>query len=187
MSRAAMAGSVGVVVMKKKRMILIGSGALLVCISAALLIFGGYFKKPKTSGVLTDSETGKAMEYSLEILKPDEIDSSLVMEWLSGLKKTGGDEGYHTLYNNAVDVMDMYLYSPAANKTIGAISLSNVKAAESGTALIITIDTDRKAEADLLLHIYAVGAPQNASAKSELLIVDGTMYTGISSTFMALG
>ena len=175
----------------KKMLILIGAAVLLVCILAVPPIFDNFGKAPEpepvTSGALIDSGTGAVMEYSLEVLRPEEIENELVQEWVSGIQKTGGGVGYHTLYNNSSDVMDMYLISQAANQIIGAIGVSNVKAAESGTALIINIDTDKEAKADLILHIYAMDASQSAKAKSELLIVNGNVYTCMSSTFMSLG
>jgi hypothetical protein len=185
-------------VRKKRKLGVLGVGIIFViCALAALLISRGFNKAQpaQTSGVLIDIRTGADSGYSIAILRLDDIENDLVRDWAGGILRNEAaenDECYHTLYNNSSEAMDMYLFSPAANKVIGGINVSNVRVTESGTALIISIDTDEDAGrvqdgADLILHIFATDLYEYAVATSEVLIVNGRIYTFISSTFMALG
>jgi hypothetical protein len=188
---------------KKKRRILAAAVILAVCVSAALLIFiSPRETRPEqaTGGVLIDMMTGEASEYSLDILRVHEIENDFAREWAEGIISddiSGGSEGYYTLYNSSGEVMDMYLLSPAINKLTGDIYVSNVTVTVSGTALIISVETNGETNAEpgtedtgdsaLVFHITAIGPPESATAKSDLLIVNGQRYNYISSTFKALG
>jgi hypothetical protein len=175
---------------------IIGAAILLaICILAAFLIFHdfGETQPEQSEGVLLDIMTGEVSDYSLSLLRIDGIENNSVRNWARDIvnsERFRSNEGYYTLYNNSSEAMDMYLLSPVVNRIGDIIGISNVKVTESGTALIISIDTDGEIgdteDTDLVLHIFTVN-PENTQAKSDLLIVNGRAYTYVSSTFMELG
>ena len=183
---------------KRKKNITVPIIALFIVILASLFVFtdfGNVFLNiGKTKGILIDKETGKSSAYSLEILQLENLEKQAVKNWVERnitSEKSYGSQVYYTLYNNAGKDMDMYLFMPEAKEIIGNIIRSNVKVAESGTSLMIYIDTAEKIiynkeAVDLILHIYANENSKQANAKTERLIINGKTYSDAGSTFMVL-
>ena len=154
----------------------------------ALINFG------KTKGVLIDRETGKASAYSVKILKMEDIEKDAVKGWLDRCIESYGlreEQAYYTLYNNAAEGMDMYLFMPEAKGGAGNISRSDIKVSKKGTSLMIYIDKEEetgynKENTDLILHVYSNKKSGETKAKTERLIIDGKAYSSTSSTFMVL-
>jgi hypothetical protein len=181
----------------KRKIIPAAVSILIVCALFAVFALSEQTGSPlgpgQNGGVLIDRHTNMASAYSLEILRPGDIENDAVNNWVNGIMNGPSDdnESYHTLYNNASETLDMYLLIPNLTETFGDVNLSNFKVTESGTALVIFIDTDDAAErtdesANLIFHIYASGSSQNAHAKSERLIINGKTYACASATFTVL-
>ena len=182
----------------RKKMIALSVIGLLIVGLASLLVFTDFGKEllnvNTRKGVLIDAETGKASAYSFEILKIEDIEKEAVKSWVNrsvASEKLYDNPVYYTLYNNASDGMNMYLFMPEAKEVMGDIARSNIKITEAGTSLMIHIDTDEKTmydkeSTDLILHVYANGNAKVANAKTETLIINGKTYAGVSSTFMML-
>ena len=182
----------------RKKSIVVSLIVLLVAGLVSILIFTDFGKafinSYKTKGALTDRETGKKSAYSFEILKMKDIKKESVKGWINrnaANEKPYTDPVYYTLYNNANEGMDMYLFMPEAKELIGDAGRSNIRVTEAGTSLMIYIDTDEKTiynieSTDLILHIYANITSEKSKTKTEGLIINGKTYSGVSSTFMVL-
>ena len=166
---------------------------LIAAVAEGLYLFGNFNsgeQEQQLSGTIADKETGGETGYSLEILKRDDIQSPTVTKWISdSLEAAAPDsQGYYTLYNNASESMDMYLFMPAAKEVMGNIDVTNVKAVVSGTTLMLSVDTgdktkNTKESTDLIFHIKAGTDSDVTQAKSERLSVNGKAYSCLSSTF----
>ena len=149
----------------------------------------------QTKGVLINQNTGEPTVYSLEILRQDEIEIEYIKTWVDARaaeETTDGNPVYYTLYHDDFSVpMEMYLFMPNANEIMGDIDLSHIKVTESGTALVLNINTEKKMkrtreDKDLILHVYVEGAPDTATAKTDRLIINGETYNCPKSTFTKL-
>ena len=149
------------------------------------------------SGVLIEKETGEESVYSLEILSLDEIETDAVKDWVNGSKEQAsadadGKPVYYAVYRQDLDApIEMYLFMPLAQAYMGDISLSNVRVYQSGAALVLDIETKdrisrKKASTDLILHVYVTGPPDQATAQSEWLIINGVKYDCPSYSFTKL-
>ena len=180
----------------RKKIIIIFVVCLIIVGLMSLLVFTEYGKNllnfSKTKGVLIEKETGRLSAYSVEILEVEDIEKKSVKGWINNnihTEKPNDDQVYYTLYDNAAEGMNMYLFMQEAKIAIGNINRSNIKVYEMGTSLMIYIDTNEGTinngeSSDLILHIYIKS--KNAKAKTERLIINGKTYSSASSTFMML-
>ena len=197
----------------KQKITLAASGAVLLVIAAILLFNMDQPKEDeqeeaeqettvaapaaapedRSAGILLDKETNSESQYSLEVLRYDEIESELLLKWMDNSISDDIADGegpvYYALYNNSSANLDIYLFMPAAKQLIGDVIHSDMKVIEANTALIIYIETDEKTthtreSRDLILHIQAVSGI--AKAKTEKLIINGTTYSCANTTFTAL-
>lgn len=146
-----------------------------------------------TKGILLDKETNEASEYSLEVLRMGEIDNEFLIKWMETSMAGEIDDSdgpvYYALYNNSSPSLDIYLFMPEAKAIMGDVTLLSTRITESGSALLIYIDTDEetqrsKESTDLILHIKAVSG--STKTKNERLIINGETYTCANTTFTAL-
>jgi ABC-type cobalt transport system substrate-binding protein len=176
-------------VSNNKKIILIIVIIFIVCALCAVVFLFERNGSAPDRNALINRQTKMASAYSLEIIKPQYIENDAVNTWFAGILNgpSGGIESYHTLYNNGSENLDMYLFIPGLTETAGNVSLSSFNVTESGTALVIYIDTENERtdeDTPLIFHIYATS--QNAQAKSERLIVNGRTYACASATFTVL-
>ena len=198
---------------KKKKIALIASGAVLLAIAVILIFSFVQFKEDEqeasepeatdtappaipenlTDGILLDKDTNTESEYSLKVLKHDEIESELLLKWMAnsiaGETTDGENPVYYALYNNSSPNLDIYLFMPEAKQVMGDVIHSSVKITEANTALIIYIETDEKTThtkegPDLILHIQAIS--DKAKTKTEKLIINGITYSCANTTFTSL-
>ena len=212
----------------KEKIVLAASGIVLLAIAVILLFSMAEIKEgeqetdeQETTGttpddapedqaenILLDKETNRESEYSLKVLRYDEIESELLLKWMDnsiasdtiagetydgGTTDGGTTDGespvYYALYNNSSANLDIYLFMPAAKQIMGDVVHSSVRVTEANTALIIYIDTDEEAthtreSTDLILHIQAVS--DKAKTKTEKLIINGVTYFCANTTFTSL-
>ena len=180
----------------RKKNIIISVSCLFIAGFIVLLVFTDFGKGllniSTLKGTLIDKDTGRASGYSFEMLEMEDIENETVKGWVNRNAETGkanAGQTYYTLYNNAAEGMNMYLFMPKAKELTGSISRSNIKVSEMGTSLMIYIDTNEEVinneeSSDLILHIYIKS--KNAKAKTERLIINGKTHSSAKSTFMML-
>jgi len=182
--------------LRKKWETMILLSLILMCLLNLLIRGASSQQIPEQStGVLLDKDTDKRTAYSIEIMDYHVIESDYIKNWADEKKNHGrvnGQPVYYTLYNDEFDApMDMYLYMPLIREAAGGIALSDIRVNESGKALVLNIDTDKKAvraeqDEDVILHVYVSGAPENAMAKTDRLIINGERYDCPGATFTHL-
>lgn len=165
---------------------------ILIILLIALIVLLFLFMGSRTKGILIDQKSGKESSYTLEILKQKNIDNDTVATWLKKVDiESTDEEGYYSLKNTSLKGLDMYFYLPNAKEVMGDINVSNVKVIESGTAIKVLIDTDKKIKhkkdsTDLVLHIYLTDQKDKDSAKMAQLIINDKTYSCINATFKDL-
>jgi hypothetical protein len=187
----------GIKILKKRLTIVVISLLAFALFAAAALYLYKVLMRPKPMhGVLLNYETNEETAYSLSILAFDEIENEFVKAWIERNKGTGEvDEKavYYTVYGDNIihAPLEMYLFMPNAREIMGDINLTDIKVRESGTAIVLNIETRKnikrtKASTDLIFHVYVSGPPEQASAKTERLIINGEAYTNNGATFTRL-
>ena len=151
--------------------------------------------------VLLSKDTGEETVYSLEILGYDDLKNEHAKNWVDNIGaqvgsgthvSMGGKPVYYTLYNDEFDApLEMYLFMPQGREVLGDITVSDIRASESGKALVLNIETGSEISwtsdsAGLILHVYVSGEPEKATARTERLIVNGDSYSCPVATFTRL-
>jgi len=149
---------------------------------------------PEMEGTLRNRD-GREMVYHLEILSLDAIDNEYIREWVERNQPNGEIDGnpvYYTLYNDELfEPVEFYLYMPSAKKVMGDITFKDIRAEESGAALVLYVESKdgikrSKDGVDLIFHITADDSAGEAKAKTERLFVNGTQYACPGATFTRL-
>lgn len=172
---------------RNRWLFIIGGSILFATVLIVISVILGFWNK-KDNKVLIDEKTNKDTAYSMEILHQDDIKNDKVLSWLNDcIAKQEDNEKYFTLKNMNSEGLDLYLYMPKAQEIIGDITLSNVKAKESGTALKLVVETDgnikhTRMSTDLILHVYVTNPAEETPVKSEMLVINGTIYFCATAT-----